>query len=509
MRIKSNINELVPGCSGKAILICDNLEDLWHLYNLVVKGDFVKTITFRKVTHEKAGKSSSIKKKINITIKVEEIEYDQKEGIIRYKGKNVSENEYIAIGQYQSIEIAKGLMFTIFKKNWDEISIDRLKQATDLTITSDLAAIVMEEGVAHLYLISSHITTLKAKIEQTIAKKRKGPSQHDKSLNLFFQKILDAIIKNINFEVVKCMIVASPGFTKDQFADYLSDNTANNKNYEIIQKNLKKFVYVHSSSGYKQALQEVMSKPEVLSQIKNTKASEDINVMERFNEILGKEMDRIIFGLNSVKIANEKEAVDTLMVSDNFLRKISPRTRQELSEIMKKVKSKGGSVMKMSSQHVTGEKIDAFGGITAILTYAMPELNESEVVPLEDIKEDHHHEEIEEDDQMAMSVLNDMGMFGMDEDIKNPSGNIEPKNVNNNQGNNEDEEEDSIHEEEDDEEEDHSLGNSSGVVAGKNKNDSIQTKYKGKPTKSVKKEREIQRKIQMRKKSNLDDDENN
>lgn len=497
MRIKSNICELVPGCAGKAILICDNLEDLWHLYNIIVKGDFVKTITFRKVTHEKAGKSSSIKKKINITIKVEEIEYDQKEGIIRYKGKNVSENEYISIGQYQSIEIAKGLMFTIFKKHWDEISIDRLKQATDVTITSDLAAIVMEEGIAHLYLISSHITTLKAKIEQTIAKKRKGPSQHDKSLTLFFQKILDSILKNINFEVVKCIIVASPGFTKDQFADYITDSTSNNKSYEILQKNIKKFIYVHSSSGYKQSLNEIMTKPEVLSQIKNTKASEDINVMERFNEILGKEMDRIIFGLKSVITANEREAIDTLMVSDNYLRKISPKIRQEISEIMKSVKSKGGSVMKMSSQHVTGEKIDAFGGITAILRYAIPELNESEVIPLEEINEDHHHEEIEQDDKMAMSVLNDMGMFTFDDESKNNGHNSDNKNSNYNQD---------VEDDEDDSEEEEEVNNlavDSGVSSGKNSNIG---KHKGKPTKSEKKERQIQRKNMIRKKSNLDED---
>ena len=496
MRIKSNINELVPNSTGKAILICDSLEDLWHLYNIVGRGDFVKTITFRKVTHEKAGKNTSIKKKINITIKVEEIEYDQKEGIIRYKGKNVSENEYIAIGQYQSIEIAKGLMFTVFKKNWDDISIERLKQATDVTITSDLAAVVMEEGVAHLYLISSHITSLKTKIEQSIAKKRKGPSQHDKSLNSFFQKILEAILKNINFEVVKCIIVASPGFTKDQFADFLTDNTANNKNYEIIQKNLKKFVYVHSSNGYKQALLEVMCKPEVLSQIKNTKASEDINIIERFNEILGKEMDRIIFGLNAVRIANEKDAIDTLIASDNYLRKVSPKIRQELSEIMKNLKSKGATVIKMSSQHLTGEKIDAFGGVTAILTYAMPELGESEVIPLDDIKEDHTHEEIEEDDQLAMSVLNDMGMFGINVDNKNTSSSVDKKNIL-------DDDEDCEQEEQEEDEEEEYTGIGSGAAGN---NNTICLKNKAKPTKLAKKERQIERKHQIRKKSNLDED---
>jgi len=121
-----------------------------------------------------------VKKKIDITIKIEEIEYDNKEGLIRFKGKNVSENDHISVGQYQSIEIGKGSLFTLIKKLWDEIHIEKLKIGSDPSITSDLAAILMEEGVAHIYLISSHITNLKAKIEMSIAKKRKGPSQHDK-----------------------------------------------------------------------------------------------------------------------------------------------------------------------------------------------------------------------------------------------------------------------------------------------------------------------------------------
>lgn len=121
------------------------MEDLWHLYNIVFKGDFVRTTTFRKVTHESTSgiKSAAVKKKINITIKVEEIEYDANEGVIRYKGKNVSENEYISIGQYQSLEIAKGITFTIFKKYWDDMHIDKLKESTNPTLSSDLAAIVI------------------------------------------------------------------------------------------------------------------------------------------------------------------------------------------------------------------------------------------------------------------------------------------------------------------------------------------------------------------------------
>jgi protein pelota len=151
----------------------------------------IKTTTFRKVALENSQgvKTSSVKKKINISVKIEEIEYDNKEGLMRLKGKNVSQNEYVNIGQYQSIEIGMGNFFTLFKKCWDDVHIEKLHLASDRTITADLAAILMEEGIAHIYLISSNITDLKAKIELSIAKKRKGPSQHDKVIILYYISI--------------------------------------------------------------------------------------------------------------------------------------------------------------------------------------------------------------------------------------------------------------------------------------------------------------------------------
>jgi protein pelota len=362
----------------------------------------------------------------------------------------------------------------------------------------------MEEGVAHLYLISSHITTLKAKIEQSIPKKRKGPSQHDKSLTNFFQKILDAIIKNINFEIVKCIIIASPGFTKDEFGDYLTDSTSNNKHYEVLQKNLSKFVYVHSSNGYKQALQEVLSKPEILSQIKNTKASEDIQMMEKFNEILGKDMDRIIFGIKSVEQGNEKEAIDTLIVTDNFLRKVPPYIRQNITSIMKNVKSTGGSVIKMSSQHLTGEKIDSFGGITAILRYAIPELSEMEAPDLDELEDTNKdQEEIENEDKQAMMLLNDMQSMNLDyDDNEINTNNLGSKMI---------KEEELYHkeneaEEGEEDEEDDGLGENFGNNKyGKGDKTVFYNKHKGKPSKIEQKERQMFRNTQLRKKSNLDE----
>jgi stalled ribosome rescue protein Dom34 len=101
------------------------------------------SITIRKVAHEtSSGAKSSEKKRIDITIKLEEIDYDQIGEEIRLKGKNVAQSQHINVGQYQTFSIVKHVPFTIYKKFWDDIHLEKLKIASDPTITSDLAAIV-------------------------------------------------------------------------------------------------------------------------------------------------------------------------------------------------------------------------------------------------------------------------------------------------------------------------------------------------------------------------------
>ena len=405
MRIKGKL-DLEAFQSGKVDIIIDNDEDLWILYNLIAKGDYLKTAMFRKVQHESGGgKVSSTKKKLIITLKIEEIEYCQEDDIIRIKGKNTSENEYISIGQFQTAEISKGSFFTLFKYYWDDIHIETLKNATDKTITSDVAAIIMEEGIAHLYFINNNQTVLHGKINQSIPKKRNGSTQYNKSKKNFFTKILNNLVKEINFENCKCVIIASPGFTKDEFGNFMIDEINNNlKVYQTIKNNLSKIIYCHSSSGYKQSLEEILSKPEIKKLIKDTKCIEENTIMEKFNEILGTEMDKAFFGLKSFEIAYSNNAINTVILTDNFLRKISPTTRKKLSLNLKNLKNKGIQVFKFSSQHVTGEKVDAFGGIIGILNYVVPEISElggddldiNDQKDDEDVKEEKNNEILEE-----------------------------------------------------------------------------------------------------------------
>ena len=373
MRFKGKPN-LQAGQSGIVHLIIDSTEDLWALYNIMAVGDCIKLATFRKVQHETGSKVTSTKKKIIITLKIEEIEYSP--DAIRFKGKNISQNDYIAIGQYQTDEIGVNSFFSLFKSYWDDIHLETLRNATDVTVTSEIAAILMEEGIAHLFYISNNQTVTKGKINQSIPKKRNGSTEHDKGKKKFFDKVLNQLVKQINFENTKVLIIASPGFTKDDFKKYMEEAIENNqKEWADLKENLNKIIYSHSSSGFKQSLEEILAKPELKRLIKDTKCVNDCTVMERFNEILGTDMDKCFFGMKSFNIAYEKKAIDTLIITDGYLRKLPAETRKDLSNKMKQLKNQA-EVCKFSSMHTTGEKIDEFGGICGILKYVVEEISQ-------------------------------------------------------------------------------------------------------------------------------------
>lgn len=437
MRIKSNFSEIKEYCPGKVTLILDTDDDLWHFYNVLYNGDLIQIKTTRKVTHETGGGGKSVKKQhIFVTLKISNIEYDSEGTEIRVKGKNVSESDFLSIGQFQSATLTKGIQFSIIKRSWDPFSIEKMTIASNPTLTSDLAVCLMEEGIANIFLVSSHITINKAKVELSVPKKRKGATQHDKSLEKFFSYVLDAIIKNINFDIVKCLVVGTPGFVKDQFSTYINEKLVGNlKDYDLIKKNIKKFFFVHASSAYKHSLNELLSKPEVLSQITNTKASEDVAYMNKYDKILSTDYEKVIFGLKQLQIAIDNKAIDFLLVTDDYLRKLGPYNRKEMHKKFIEIETQGGIVKYLSSMHPTGQRVNNLGGITGVVKFIIPEL-ETMDEDYNDIADDHVEEsEKDEDLKELIEGIEDMEVDD-DEEEEKDNNNLEALDIKKNKPSN-------------------------------------------------------------------------
>ena len=80
-------------------LVPEEPEDMWHAYNLISEGDAVRSTTVRKVqTESSTGSSTSSRVRTMLTIAVEAIDFDTQACMLRLKGKNIEENQYVKVG---------------------------------------------------------------------------------------------------------------------------------------------------------------------------------------------------------------------------------------------------------------------------------------------------------------------------------------------------------------------------------------------------------------------------
>ncbi|XP_068610611.1 protein pelota homolog [Brachionichthys hirsutus] len=365
--------------AGQVTLMPEEAEDMWHTYNLLQVGDSLRASTIRKVQTESAtGSVGSSRVRTTLTLCVETIDFDSQACQLRVKGTNLEENQYVKMGAYHTIELELNRKFTLAKKSWDSVVLERIDQACDVTQKADVAAVVMQEGLANLVLVTPAMTLLRAKVEVTIPRKRRGScTQHDKALERFYEAVMQAILRHISFDVVKCILVASPGFVKDQFITYIFREAVRQDN-KILLENRPKFMLVHSSSGHKYSLKEILSDPTVTSRLSDTKAAGEVRALEDFYKMLQHEPDRAFYGLAHVEKATDALAIDTLLISDNLFRHQDIRTRSRYVRLVDSVRDNGGTVRIFSSLHVSGEQLMQLSGVAAVLRFPIADLSEAE-----------------------------------------------------------------------------------------------------------------------------------
>ncbi|CAN8017044.1 unnamed protein product [Ixodes persulcatus] len=377
--------------SGNVTCVPEEAEDMWHAYNLMSEGDSLKASTIRKVTTESAtGSTGSNRVRTTLVIRIETIDFDTQACMLRVKGRNIVENQYVKMGAYHTLDLEMNRKFTLAKRVWDSVHLERLDLACDPTQHADVAAVVMQEGLAHVCLVTSAMTLVRAKIDISIPRKRKGScSQHDKAraalpcapsigLQRFYEAVMQAILRHVNFDVIKCVLIASPGFVKDQFYEYVFQ-AAVKLDLKVLLENKGKFVLAHASSGFKHSLREILQDPGVQSKLSDTKAAGEVKALDQFYQVLQNEPSRAFYGTKHVERANEGQAIETLLISDKLFRCQDVAQRKRYVALVDSVRDNGGDVKIFSSLHISGEQLDLLTGIAALLRYPMPELEDEEL----------------------------------------------------------------------------------------------------------------------------------
>ncbi|MEK6936614.1 MAG: LAGLIDADG family homing endonuclease, partial [Nanoarchaeota archaeon] len=168
----------------------------------------------------------------------------------------------------------------------------------------------------------------------------------------FYYKISDVVNKEfLGKKEVKGIILGGPGPTKEEFSEYL--------NNEIRKKviGIKDVTYTDESG-----LHDLVEKSQDL--LANEVVIQEKIIMTRFFEKLGKEPNKIAYGINEVKDALNLSAVDIVLVSEDY----DEKSIEELESLCEKT---GAKIQIISTDTREGKQLKDLGGVGAILRYEL------------------------------------------------------------------------------------------------------------------------------------------
>ncbi|KAG0329084.1 hypothetical protein BGZ99_003468 [Dissophora globulifera] len=365
--------------SGYVTLVPEEFEDMWHVYNLIQKHDQLRAVTIRRIQSESStGSVDSQRIRLTLTISIDTVDFDTQVGMLRISGRVIVENPHVKLGTFHTIDLEMNRSFTLLKPEWDVIALERVQEACDITKKADVAAIVCQEGLANVCLVTSSMTIIRQHLDSPVPRKRKGSvTNYEKGMKRFFEQIYQAILRHIDFDIVKCVILGSPGFVREQLYDFIFAEAVRTDNKTIMQ-NRSKFILVHTSTGHKQALQEVMNDPAIKIKLADTKAAQEVQALDQFHEMLSMDPDRAFYGYKDVCKAAERGAIGTLLVTDELFRAAEVAKRRQYVALVEEARASGAKVFVFSSLHVSGEDLNRLTGVAAILTFPLPDVLEDE-----------------------------------------------------------------------------------------------------------------------------------
>jgi len=229
------------------------------------------------------------------------------------------------------------------------------------------------------------MTILRQRIDMTIPRKRTGSvSAFEKAMEKFYQTVYESIQRHLPIANLKVILLASPGFLAEGLQTYIMAEAVKADD-KVTMGAKSKFVTVHCSTGHIHALNEVLKSPAVVVKLSDTKYAKETKAMESFFKMMQTDEDRAWYGPSEVEKAIEKGAVGTLLVSNSLFRSNNMKERRRYVAMVDDVKAQGGTeVMVLSSLHESGTRLDGLGGVAAILTF-----------PLQDLDEDNDEDEDE------------------------------------------------------------------------------------------------------------------
>ena len=283
----------------------DNVEDLWALQRILFQNDLARSESQRRFRPEEGAEGEM--KEVMITIRVEKTEFDKNALALRVIGKIVDGRplEYVRLNTYHTLSIGLHDTVEVTKSSWPDYIMGVLRGAVEDTKKPRMAVVLIDDEKAlPAYLLGYGIEFL-SEIYSKLSKRLK-PKDFEEQKEKYFRKVIE-VISNFNTDTV---IVAGPGFTKDDLKKYIDEKA-------LAGKIGKRLVYERTSDTERTGMYELIRSASVESAIARGRLREEFKAMEEFLNALS--IGKAGYGVEKVKDVIENYEASSILVNDSVL----------------------------------------------------------------------------------------------------------------------------------------------------------------------------------------------
>ncbi len=344
---------------GLINLAIENIDDLWHLYNVIHKEDTVYARTTREIkTRDSSGQVCDSRRiPLTLGLKVTDVFFDSNMNRLRIRGKviDIPDKFEDVRSSYHTISVQPNSTLKLVKENLTDYHLKRIYSASKVQ-SSPIIVIAIDDEEACIAEVRRFNVNVKYESLLKLPGKREAEKRRDAEKSYFanMSKAFLEVLKKVKGRIV----IIGPGFLKDRFASY-------------VRENLKlKDIHVASvSSAGLSGVNEAIRSGILLKIVKENRFLEEAQLVETFFAKLAFDEKMVAYGSQEIEAATKYGAVEKLMIVDKFLREASGDILKRLEELMREVEEKNGKIIILSGEHEAGEKITSLGGAAAFLRF--------------------------------------------------------------------------------------------------------------------------------------------
>ena len=332
--------------TGEIKVRVENPDDLWHLHNLILPGDHVRASTYRReeVKTDKVRPERGEKVRVTLTIRVEGVEFQAFSDRLRITGVIVEGPQ--DLGRHHTLNVAVDDVLSILK-TWQPHELRRIEEAVAAAQKPLVAFLSLDDEEALLAQLRQYGVRELATIRAP-GHGKMFPSGDGRSV--YFDEILSKLRMT---EIGEALVLVGPGFTRDTFFEYL-------KSREPL---LAARVHSHGTAhAGMQGIQEALKAGVGAKVFGDSRVGYETRLVENLLEAIATDRP-CAYGPAEVAEAVGAGAVETLLVSDAVVR------NPGIEDLMRAAESSRGSVVLVSRHHEAGRKLEALGGIAALLRF--------------------------------------------------------------------------------------------------------------------------------------------